>query len=209
MARTELRKAFDRQVETLLAKGYAELAGIAPDLFRQGLAPLRERLSELPSSTDGARLPFVIAVHRDAVRAGRSMPLVELAGRPGLVRMDPTDPGEFAPIEGVHLPLGPAYLLADLDTGADTLNVTPDGALERLLEEGRSPLTIEEGVAVLTHYPDVLETHNSFSLLGSRRGDRRVPALWRSNGHPRLGWCWAGNPHTWLGSASCAARLGS
>jgi hypothetical protein len=39
-------------------------------------------------------------------------------------------------------------------------------------------------------------------------GDRRVPALWISGGAPKLGWCWAGNPHTWLGSASCATRLG-
>ncbi|MGQ0669203.1 MAG: DUF5701 family protein [Actinomycetota bacterium] len=26
---------------------------------------------------------------------------------------------------------------------------------------------------------------------------------------PRLGWCWAGNPHTWLGSASCGAGVGA
>jgi NhaA family Na+:H+ antiporter len=44
------------------------------------------------------------------------------------------------------------------------------------------------------------------SLLGSRAGDRRVPALWLRRGHPKLGWCWAGNPHTWLGSASCGGR---
>jgi hypothetical protein len=53
----------------------------------------------------------------------------------------------------------------------------------------------------------VLKTANAFSLLGSRRGDRRVPALWLSGGRPRLGWCWAGAPHFWLGSASCAERL--
>jgi hypothetical protein len=23
-----------------------------------------------------------------------------------------------------------------------------------------------------------------------------------------LGWCWDGNPHTWLGSASCKTRIG-
>lgn len=45
-----------------------------------------------------------------------------------------------------------------------------------------------------------------FSRVGSRSGDRRVPALWISQGRPKLGWCWAGNPHTWLGSASCGAR---
>jgi hypothetical protein len=62
---------------------------------------------------------------------------------------------------------------------------------------------------VLTHHPDFLSKNNCFSLLASRRADRRVPALWISAGAPRLGWCWAGNRHTWLGSASCGARLGS
>jgi hypothetical protein len=35
-----------------------------------------------------------------------------------------------------------------------------------------------------------------------------VTAIWISKGAPKLGWCWAGNPHTWLGSASCAKRIG-
>ncbi|WFF07707.1 DUF5701 family protein [Micromonospora sp. WMMD1076] len=29
-----------------------------------------------------------------------------------------------------------------------------------------------------------------------------MPALWISQGAPKLGWCWFGNPHTWLGSAT-------
>ena len=66
----------------------------------------------------------------------------------------------------------------------------------------------EEGVALVTHHPEILRNSNCFSLLGSRRGDRRVTALWISKGKPRLGWCWAGNPHTWLGSASCGSRVG-
>jgi hypothetical protein len=41
---------------------------------------------------------------------------------------------------------------------------------------------------------------------GSRRGDQRVPAFWISEGRPKLGGCWDGNPHTWLGTAACARR---
>ncbi len=46
--------------------------------------------------------------------------------------------------------------------------------------------------------------------------DSRTPALWISNGTgrdgterkaaPKVGWCWAGNRHTWLGFASADAR---
>ncbi|WP_241175779.1 DUF5701 family protein [Modestobacter sp. KNN46-3] len=48
------------------------------------------------------------------------------------------------------------------------------------------------------------------------RLDARTPALWLSNGTgrdgrgrrgaPKIGWCWAGNRHTWLGFASAAGR---
>src|SRR5215211_1153679 len=117
--------------------------------------------------------------------------------------------GGFEPLDEVTLPDGAAYLMVDLETGADTRNVTPDAALETINRRGRSPLTVDEGVALLTHHPEAVARNAGFSLLGSRCGDRRVTAMWISKGHPKLGWCWAGNPHTWLGSASCAGRLES
>jgi hypothetical protein len=121
--------------------------------------------------------------------------------------MEPTSPSDYVPIAEVEIPDAPSYVIADVDLGAEFFGVTPDDALPQILERGRSPLTIEEGVAVLADDPEVLKRQNAFSLLGSRRGDRRVPALWLSRGRPRLGWCWAGAPHSWLGSASCRARV--
>jgi hypothetical protein len=106
------------------------------------------------------------------------------------------------------LPGNLAYLLTDVDTGAATLDVTPDDALAQIQAGNRSPLTIDEGVALITHHPEAVAKNAGFSLLGSRCGDRRVTALWISDGRPKLGWCWAGNPHTWLGSASCRTRIG-
>lgn len=96
----------------------------------------------------------------------------------------------------------------DVDTGTASLNMPPDDALAMIRREGRTPLTLEEGIALITQFPDRLRKNRCFSLVGSRSGDRRVPALWISQGRPKLGWCWAGNPHTWLGSASFGhARL--
>lgn len=121
--------------------------------------------------------------------------------------MDAADIERFQPIDGIGIPGDFAYLATDIDTGKATLNVTPDDALESIKKARRSPLTLDEGIALVNQFPDVLKTRNCFSMLGSRCGDRRVTALWISRGSPRLGWCWAGNPHTWLGSASCSARL--
>lgn len=199
---------FDRQVANLQRLGYPQIAGMSSDEFAQLVAPLRARLTALPAGIDGSDIPFVLVLDRNLVPAEKSMPLVEQDGRQGVVDMNPTEPRAFTPIEGVRLPEAAAYLAVDIDTGQETLNVTPDDALPLIAAKGRSPLTIEEGIAVLTQFPDVLRSRNAFSLAGSRRGDRRVPALWTSKGRPRLGWCWAGNPHTWLGSASCGSRQG-
>ena len=119
----------------------------------------------------------------------------------------PDELAAFAPITPVDVPDAPAYLIAGLDVGRDNRNVTPDDALPPILAAGRQPLTIDEGLAVAMHVDGAVQTNAGFSLAGSRCGDRRVPALWISKRKPKLGWCWAGNPHTWLGTASCAMRI--
>jgi Family of unknown function (DUF5701) len=205
----EVGTEFERQVGNLVCKGYPELAGIHEDAFLRHIAPLEERLAELPSGDEERRIAFVIVVSSELVPSGEAVPLVELGGKQGFTRIEADDLERFAPVDGVDLPRGSAYLVTDVDTGAGTLNVTPDDALETIARQDRSPLTIDEGVALVTHFPELLQTNNCFSILGSRCGDRRVTAMWVSGGRPRLGWCWAGNPHTWLGSASCGSRVGA
>ncbi len=196
---------FDRQVATLVGKGYPGLAGLSEDEFVRRLAPLEAGLADWPHAE--GRLGFVI-VTGELVRPEQAIPLLTLKSKQGFTDVAPDDLAGFRPIESVAVPEGPAYLLVDVDTGGDYLNVIPDDALPKIAGEGRSPLTVEEGIAVVTQYPDVLRTAR-FSLLGSRCGDRRVPAIWVSQGRPRLGWCWAAAPHTWLGSASCGQRVGA
>ena len=188
---TELSREFDRQVGNLIQRGYPKAAGVTAEEFTKHIKPRRNRVRELPTRVIQAKegsIPFVIVVKRDLVHKDMAMPLIELEGTKGNVGMHPVDPTSFEPIEGLQIPNGKAYLLVDIDTGKGTLNVTPDDALKIIESENRSPLTIDEGVAVITHHPEILKNENCFSLLGSRRGDRRVTALWISGGKPRLGW---------------------
>jgi Family of unknown function (DUF5701) len=151
------------------------------------------------------RIPAVTVSKSELRSPARAMARVRLGKEHGFTDTDDLD--RFVPVSGLELPETPVYEVLDVDTGSDMRNVTPDDALETILAAGRSPLTVAEGIALVMQCPAVLANRDAFSILGSRCGDRRAPAIWVSNGRPRLGWCWAGNPHTWLGSASCGRRI--
>ena len=219
----ELVLELERQLDCLVARGAPWAAGLTDEQFRELAGPLAQRLPEVGellahaaadpgplAVEDGpARLPFVVVVGRELLSPQRAAALVRRRDRRLVVSMlDEQAFDAFRPVDGVALPPGGVYLLVDVDAGWATRNDPPDVALPRITAAGRSPLTVEEGIAVVTHHPETVATNAGFSLLGSRRGDRRVTALWVSRGAPKLGWCFAGVPHTWLGSASCAGRLG-
>jgi hypothetical protein len=149
----------------------------------------------------------VLAFSRDAVSSRDAIAAICRRGKPVVLgHLEPDELSDFAPIPAVEIPPRAIYALADVDLGAATRNVTPEEALKQILDEGRSPLTLEEGIALMIQQPEAIEKNWGFSMAGSRRGDQRVPAFWVSEGRPKLGWCWDRNPHTWLGTASCAAR---
>lgn len=212
MNNQELLSEFDRQLSNILKKGYAKVAGMSDDEFRDLVLPLKKHIEnlELPSvDLDKGTLPFVIVVTSQLVPTVSAMNLVIKDGKEGIVKLFPRETTDFKTTPATQLPKTNVYLLLDIDRGKGTLNVTPSDALSEIAGHGRSPLTIDEGVAIITHFPEFLIKNNCFSLLASRiEGDKRVPAIWiNAQKQPNLGWCWNGNPHTWLGSASCAKRL--
>lgn len=190
----------DRQVARLLEAGVAALAGVTPTALRRRAASLHDRLDEV-----GGR-PFALVLPGLAP-ADRLVSLTETDGKHGFTTMQPDDLVRFRPIADVEIPAS-AYLLVGPETGREWLDVPPAQVLPRLLEAGRTPLTLEEGLALVLQDGRLLRSATCFSMLASRCGDKRVPALWVSKSRPRLGWCWEGAPHTWLGSASAAARIG-
>lgn len=180
--------SFGEQVAALRDRGVE----VAPDLVPEGESPPRSVLTlsrdVLPVATAAARV----------VREGREVVLGHL---------EPDELAGFTPIAAVELPDAPAHVAVDVDLGADSRGVTPEQALRDILAAGRSPLTLDEGIALVLQQPEAIATNWGFSMAGSRRGDQRVPAFWVSERRPKLGWCWDRNPHSWLGTASCARRV--
>jgi hypothetical protein len=200
---TEAELEFDRQIDALVMTGLPEALDLQESCFRASLEPLRDLLP--PPAGEATGIPFVVVV--PGLPVVPVLESVHTVGGAGFTTMADDDLARFRTLSELDVPAGP-YLLLDVETGADTLNLPPSEVLPRMTAAGRSPLTIAEGLAVLASDPGVLRARNCFSLLGSRAGDKRVPALWVSARRPRLGWCYQGAPHTWLGSASCAGRLG-
>ena len=197
----EAELEFDRQVDALVMTGLPEAMELAESCFRACAEPLRDLLP--PVAGDRDPIPFVVVFpHLPVVPV---LETVHTVGGSGFTTMTEDDLATFRPVPGLDVP-GSPYLLLDVDLGGDTLGEPPGEVLPRMAAAGRSPLTIAEGLALLVSDPGVLRARNCFSLLGSRCGDKRVPALWVSERRPRLGWCYQGAPHTWLGTASCGGR---
>lgn len=200
---------FTAQIERLVDLGVPALAEITPAAFREH--------GESLSSSEGS----VVVVHPTLVSPTLLSSLLTRNGKPGFVVEDMDDLADFAPIEGVVVPETPLYLVGGAERGDDMSNWSPDEAFLEIRKRGRHPLTVNEGISWLLQYPDLLEPNRCFMTIGSRkkkdkRLDARTPAIWISGGTgrdgranrgaPKVGWCWAGNRHTWLGFASAARR---
>lgn len=197
------------QTQRLIELGVPTVTGISVDAFT-------DHIRLLPDPHDGT-----IVVHPGLVPASRLATLLSQKGKPGFVVGDMTDLDEFTPIERLTVPNGPLYLIHDVDRGDDMRNWSPDEALPEIQYRSRSPLTVSEGISWLLQQPDRLEPNRCFMTIGSRKKtnhtlDARTPAIWISGGTgrdgtdnrgaPKVGWCWAGNRHTWLGFASTGRR---
>jgi hypothetical protein len=200
------------QAEQLIELGVHRLAGLSA-------AELRAFATSAEAAADGGVL---LAVHPDRVPASALAPLLRREGKAGFVVTDMSDVDLFAPLDTVTLPDAPLYLLTGLDRGDRMADWSPDEALPALTAEARTPLLLTEGIHWVLQQPAVLERNHCFMTIGSRLRkangalDARTPALWISNGTgrdgrerrdaPKVGWCWAGNRHTWLGFASATDR---
>ncbi len=209
----QLNEEFDRQVANLVAKGYPGLANLSEEAFINEIAPLKEKLIglSLPEvDLELGKQPFVIVVNNELISPELMMEKVEKNGKKGITILRPHTSQNFYPIDDITIPNVYAYLLLDIDRGKENINLPPNEAIKLIKSANRSPLTISEGIAIVTQFPEFLIKNNCFSLLASRTGtDQRVPAIWiNAKKEPNLGWCWDGNPHTWLGSASCMSRVG-
>ncbi len=189
---------FDRQIDSYVAAGFDVVPGfVAATEAARGAFETAETGDLPPTLVVRARL----VGHEQLVAA-----IDRQDGKPQTV-IHAAEMTEYSERAGVEVPDADVYVLSGISKEIGTRNVAPSSALEQILAAGRSPLTIEEGLAVWRMHAAAIAENDGLSLVGSTRGDKRVPAIWISKKKPKLGWCFYGVPHTWLATASCSARL--
>ncbi|MFF8818253.1 DUF5701 family protein [Leucobacter sp. NPDC015123] len=196
------------QLDRLVELGVHALAGLSVGDFRALAGDLQ--------TAPGA----LLVVAPGLVPASRLAPLLRRVDKPGFVVEDMTDLDAFESIPAARVRERQLYDITGVERGDEYSNWSPDEALPEIVRRGRRPLTVNEGISWLLQQPDALEPGACFMTVGSRkrRGkglDARTPAIWISGGTgrdgrerrgaPKVGWCWAGNRHTWLGVASSDA----
>ena len=202
----------DRQIDAYVAANLPGLAGLTALAFRQLFEPLRERASALSQEADapGGKVPYVAVVTDTLIDPAVRVPGLRLAtsDREGILDRNHGDEGltPYKPVPSLELPDDSVYLLIDVERGDEFRDVAPRDALPVIDGRERTPLTIAEGLSIQTAYPDFMFKNHCYMLAGSSRGDKRVPALWISDKSPKLGWCFQGVPHSWLGVASTGSR---
>jgi Family of unknown function (DUF5701) len=201
--------SLNEQADRLVSLGITALGGLSP-----------AQICTAVSRTDADNA--LLVVHPDRVSAFELAPFLKHRGKSGFVVDDMADVDQFIPIDTSAPPAPPLYLVHDINRGDEMTGWSPDEALPTITAAGRTPLTLVEGIHWLLQQPEVLERSHCFMTIGSRLRrpdgtlDPRTPGLWISNGTgrdggsrrhaPKVGWCWAGNRHSWLGFASAARR---
>ena len=202
-------RPMDEQAEKLIELGVHKLANL--------------QATELRAAAQAATAQdTLLVIHPQRAPASALTPLLNHRDKKGFVVVDMPDVDAFAPIAESPIPASAMYFLNDIDRGDDMANWSPNEALPAITGQQRTPLTLSEGIFWLLQQPELLERNHCFMTIGSRlrkasnKIDARTPAIWISNGTgrdgatnrdaPKVGWCWAGNRHTWLGFASAATR---
>lgn len=210
---TDTVAEFDRQVEVLSGRIRNDVFRYDLPRFLKQIADLRNRVCELDATQNGTtgNIPVVVVLRPQVADYATLMSQLQHKGRNGYVEMTPETPEAFHDVDSLAVPDTDVYALWDVDTGRSMLNISPRDSVEIIEIAGRTPLTMYEGVQCVLAVPEILsdkQRFNAIQMPGSRiDGELRAPSVWISKGAPRLGWCWSGNIHTWMATASCASRV--
>jgi hypothetical protein len=155
-----VRELFSDQISRVIEKKYHIMAELSESEFINGqIMPLQQLLDKhnIDTTVRENRIPFLVVVPHNIVSLSYQLESI----REGINKKQLEyiiKPEWFTNAPGVSTPNKP-YVLLDVETGYAMMNTPPKKCVQTFHDEGRFALTIDEGIALITHFPEVLDSH--------------------------------------------------
>ena len=155
-----LIELFAKQVNTIIERKFHIPTGLSESEFvNRHLMPLKQLLARNIKGTkiEKSHIPILTVIPNTIVPLSYQLERTrESINDMQLEHIIKPEWFENAP--GVSTPDKP-YLLIDVETGYTMKNTTPKKCVEIFNDQGRFALTVDEGITLISHFPEVLESH--------------------------------------------------
>jgi hypothetical protein len=155
-----LIELFAKQVSTITERKFHISTGLSEsDFVNRYIMPLNQLLVENDKDIkiEESHIPILIVVPDTVVPL--SYQLERIRQNLNDIQLEHIiKPEWFENAKGVSTPDKP-YLILDVETGYTMKNTTPKKCVKTFNDEGRFALTVDEGIALISHFPEVLESH--------------------------------------------------
>ncbi|MGD8253867.1 MAG: DUF5701 family protein [Syntrophobacterales bacterium] len=155
-----LTELFSQQIKTITERRFHEATGLSEsDFINRHIMPLKQLLvnNDKDTTTDESRIPILVVVPHTIVPLSYQLEMIrESINDVQLEHL--IKPEWFENAKGVSTPDRP-YILLDVETGYAMKNTPPKKCVQRFRDAGRFALTVDEGVALISHFPEVLKSH--------------------------------------------------
>ena len=155
-----LEELLSKQINRIIEREFHIPTGLSEnDFINNHIMPLRQLLEKAKIDTKSKenRIPILVVIPNSIVGLSYQLECVRESIEDTRLKQI-IQPEWFENAEGVSTPDKP-YLLLDVETGYSMKNITPKKSVQTFQDEGRFALTIDEGIALITHFPEVLESH--------------------------------------------------
>jgi hypothetical protein len=155
-----LFELFSKQINTIIERKLHLPTGLSEsDFIDRHIMPIKQLLVENDKDIkiEENHMPILIVVPDNIVPL--SYQLEKLKESINDIQLEHIiKPEWFENAQGVSTPDKP-YLLIDVETGYTMKNTTPKNCVKIFNDQGRFALTVDEGIALISHFPKVLESH--------------------------------------------------
>jgi hypothetical protein len=155
-----LEELFAKQVKTILERKFHAPTGLSEsDFINRRIMPLERLLAKNVKDTEieESHIPILIVIPNAVVPLSYQLERIRESIN-DLELEHIIKPEWFENAKGVTTPDKP-YLLVDVENGHAMKNTTPKRCVDTFNDEGRFALTVDEGIALISHFPEVLESH--------------------------------------------------